>query len=456
VSRRKRARSPTQSPSAAVSTFSSPSVMMASTIKREQKEVPKGKVSRDGSDSVFGWWVLDTSLAGKSRSEVIASCRDAIVGDTDAAGSLRDLLALANPGYQLNYEGGKRAVAQAETATKQLLDRINIDLDTLINNQLAEVYVAGASSLEWYPTPSRNQVQDVEIVLAEELQRRKKDDQRWWEQQPYGARLNPQTHVYSPYMLRGKDPYGTPAMVAALTELERKARIVLGTDKVINLMGEAAFLTMKVPKPTPSYLGVSSEQDPNYASRLAAYYKANVDLALSARERGIMVTEAGVDSSAVPLTQGAAGLADLELSNNLKVWSGLMTLPFMRGKMDSTTQALAQVVYPIQLAHAVNMQQVVKKSIEQGLNLNLRLAGIAATVSLEFQQPENPFKKDQAQASLWQAQTDQIYYGLYGLEYLKWAATRDGFDPDLITPQPATQTQPPEPPDPSEQEEAEP
>lgn len=436
-----RARSPT--PSAATPM---PSVVLSGSVKASLE--PRGRVSRDQSESPFGWYVLDSTLAGKTRGEVIQACRDAIVGDTDAAGALRDLIALANPGFVLSYSGGTRAKAAAEAATNDLLNRLSMSLDNLINHQLIEVFVAGAASLEWYPTESRSGVMDVEPVLPEELTFRKQGGERWFEQSPYGVRLPAETFVFSPYLPRGRDPYGTPAMVSALTELERKARITLGTDKVINLMGEAAFLTMKVPRPTVQHLGVSSEQDPNYGPRLAAYYKANVDLALSARDRGIMVTEQGVESSAVPLTQGASGLADLELSNNLRVWGGLMTLPFMRGKMDSTTQALAQVVYPIQLAHAVNMQKVVQHGIEFGLNLNLRLAGIPATVELEFQQPENPFKKDRAQADLWQAQTDQIYFQLYGMEYVRWAAARDGFDPDLVAPQ---QTQIPEPPQNSDQ-----
>ncbi|GEM45902.1 hypothetical protein [Deinococcus cellulosilyticus] len=436
-----RARSPTTPEAAATPAPGIGTMILSDSLPRQTAgNMPQGRLSRNMNEGSLGWFILEDSFKGKGRLEVITECRDALF-DSDVGGAMRDLIALINPSYRIEYEGGTRAMAQAERATSDLLSRLHITLDELLNNQAAEVYLAGASSLEWYPTKTRSMVQGVSIVPAEEIQQKRIEDTPVWYQTLHGVQLDSRTFVYAPYGTRHRDPYGTPMMVAALTELERKCRLTTGTDKVINLMGEAAFLNMKVPKPTPRDLGVTSEQDPNYASRLAAYYKANVDLALSARDRGLMVTEVGVDSTAVPITQGAQGLADLELSNNLKLWSGLVSLPFMRGKMDSTTQALAQVVYPILLAHAENVQKVLQQSIEFGLNLNLQLLGIPARATLIFDKPQNPFMKDQAEAENLQAKTDELYIKLFGDAYRIRAAERLGISKEELQPTPPSPTE---------------
>ena len=399
-----------------------------------RSNAPNGRLSVAPSDYSFGWWWAQGELGDRARAEVIRACRLADLADTDVAGAKRDLVALANPGHVFSYEGSERNKARAEREIGDLEGKLGdyATFEALIDNQLGEVYLAGASSLEWYPDKGRNGVAGVEVVPAEEIVIRRAGDVRQFVQQVYGAVLDDRTFIYSPCATRGRDPYGTPAIVAVLGELARKENLTNGADKVINLLSEGAFLQLGVPKPTPSELGLVSERDPGYPEALTAWYTAYIEIATQARERGVMVTEQGVDSKAIPLTGNVSGLSELEAANNLKVWSGVMTLPFMRGKMDSTTQALAEVVYPILLAHAGNMQGTVKRAVEFGLNLHLRLVGVAATVSLEFGEPSNPFKLSHAQAGREQAQTDAIYSELYGDEYVRWMASRDGFDPDKV------------------------
>lgn len=354
---------------------------------------------------------------------------------------MQDLVALANPpsddgtpGVRVEFEGSDSAVSRAGKEVRSLLDSLHLPLSELVNNGLREVYCAGASALEWFPTRGRSGVAGVEVLPAEELTLRRSGDVREWWQQGNKQPMHPLTFFYAPYGTRSRDELGTPAMVAALSELERKAEVTLGIDKVIRLIAQGVFLRIGVPKPTPRELGLSSEQDPAYADALAAYYEAYVETAASARDLGILAVEDGTDAKEVPLTGNVGGLSDLEEMNALKVWSGLMTLPFMRGKMDSTTQALAQVVYPILLTHAANMRQTAVRPIEAGLNLHLRLRGVPARAALAFAEPNNPFVEAHAKAALLRAETDEKYVGLYGEVYRHWAAQRDGFDPAQLGP----------------------
>lgn len=410
--------------------------------------LPRGRQSRTPSDGTFGWFWPLADLGGRSRQDVIAQCRAATVTDSDAGGAKRDLLALANPGYTLQFTGSDRAKAQAKRAVDALETRLGDfrSWDELINHQLGEAYEAGAASLEAYPYPSRAGVAGVEVVPAEEVTILRQGDTRVYRQVTYGADLDPRTYIYSAYGQRGRDPHGTPGLVSALTELERKVKLIDGADKIMRLMADGAFLQLGVPKPTPAELGLTTEQDPGYIEALTNWYAAYVQIATQAREYGVMVTQDGVDAKAIPITGNVQGISQLQDVNNLRLWSGLMTLPFMRGKNESTTQALAEVVYPILLSHATNLQLVVKPVIEFVMNLDLRLAGIPASVEVDFKEPPNPFLESHAKAALAQAQADQAYAQVLGDEYVRQVAARHDLDADAVIAWRATQAPPTPPP----------
>lgn len=409
-----------------------PQIIVQATAR--QQPLPKGRLSRAPSDGAWGWWWPSQGLNGRSREDVIRACRDACVGDTDAAGARRDMLALANPGYTLQFTGSERAVRQAQREIDDLETRLGDfrSWDELINHQLGEAYEAGAASLEAYPTPSRSGVAGVEIVPAEEVTILREGNARLYRQVLYGADLDPRTFIYSAYGLRHRDPHGTPALVSALVEIERKVKLIDGADKIMRLMADGAFLQLGVPKPTLAELGMVSEQDPGYLDALRAFYTSYVQIATQAREYGVMVTQDGVDAKAIPITGNVQGVGQLQDVNNLRLWSGLITMPFMRGKNENTTQALAEVVYPILLSHAGNLQLVVTPVIEFVMNLHLRLAGIAASVAITFKPPPNPFLESHAKASLLGAQTDAIYIAQLGDEYVRVVAGRLELDPEKV------------------------
>ncbi|MDP9763851.1 hypothetical protein [Deinococcus enclensis] len=443
-----RARSPTR---AALIT---PQRLLANAATAQSRQMPKGRVSRTLADGGWTWFWSPSTFGARGRREAIALCRDATVTSADASGAMQDLVALANPpgndgtpGVRVEFEGSDSAKARAEREIQRLLDRLHLPLHEIVNHEIREAYQAGGSSLEAFPNRSRTAVQGLEFIPPEELTLRRQGDVREYWQDGNTRPMHPDTFVYTPYGTRGRDELGTPAMVAALTELERQAAITLGIDKVIRLIAQGVFLEISAPKPTLKELGLESEQDPQYLDALADHYAAYLDTVTQARDLGVAAIEDGATVKAVPLTGNVGGLSDLEEMNALKVWSGLLTLPFMRGKMDSTTQALAQVVYPIQLAHAANLRQTAARSIEFALNLHLRLAGVPARAALSFTEPPNPFRLDHANAAKAQAEVDEKYAALYGEPYIEWAAERDGFDPkDIQRARRKRDTPPPNPP----------
>lgn len=417
-----------------------PGVMLGPTIIRQAAQqagpLPKGRVSRGPSDINAGnaWYWTPENLAGKSRRDIIYACRMATLTDSDASSSKRDLIALTNPGFTLQFTGSdlskRRAAREIDKLGTQLGDFRG--WDELINHQIGEAYAAGACSLEAYPNASRTAVAGVEIVPAEEVSILRAGNDRLYRQTTYGANLDPRTYIYAPYGQQGRDPHGTPAMMSALTELERKATLILGTDRIVNLIAEGAFLQLGVPKPTLQELGVQTELDPEYATRLTEFYTSYVQIATQARERGVMVTENGADAKVVPLTGNVSGIAELMQINSIRAWNGLLTLPMLRGKTEGTTQALAEVIYPILLASAKNIQIPVSSCIEFAMNLHLQLRGIPSAVKIVWAEPENPFKLAFAQADLTQAQTDAIYLNELGDVYAERMAVRLDLDPAAV------------------------
>lgn len=428
---------PRHGPQARASPLTRPAPLVPSVLAEAQRRsspLPKGRLSRGPSDNGFGLFWPGDILAGRSRAETIALCREACQIDSDAAGAKRDIIALGNPGYSLEFKGSDRAQAQAKRELDALERRLGDfrGWDELINHQLGEAYEAGAGSLEAYPTRSRSGVAGVEVVPAEELAILRDGNQRIYRQRLYGIDLDPRTFIYSPYNLNGRDPYGTPVMVSALLELERKLVLIGGTDKIINMIADGPFLEIGVPKPTLAELGVTSEQDPDYADRMLAWYTSYVEIATSARDKGVMVVENGVQSKAVPLTSSVGGIGDLQAMSSLRLWNGLMTLPFLRGKTENTTQALAEVIYPLMLSHAVNLQIIARSVVEFVMNLHLRLAGVAASVELAFVAPPSPFKESHAKAKLLDAQADAIYMDQLGPAYASAVASRLDLEPEEV------------------------
>jgi hypothetical protein len=409
-----------------------PTVIQQAT--QRQQPLPKGRLSRGPSDQAFGWFWNPEILDGQSRQDVIRQCRLACLVDSDAASAKRNLIALANPGYTLEFTGSDLAKRKGYAAIEDLGTHLGDfrGWDELINHQLGEAYEAGAGSLEAFPNLGRSGVAGVEVVPAEEVTILRYANERLYRQVLYGADLDPRTYIYAGYNIRGRDPHGTPVMVSALEDLARKATLILGTDKIVRLVSEGAFLHLGVPKPTLAELGVQTELDPDYSDRLTEFYTSYVTIATQARELGVMVTENGTDAKVVPLTGNVSGIADLQMMNSLRLWNGLMTQKFLQGATDGVTQALAEVVYPIQLSHAENMQIIARSVVEFVMNLHLRLIGVAASVEIDFLAPPNPFMEAHAKARREDAQTDAIYMEQLGPEYVAKVAARLDLDPNKV------------------------
>lgn len=367
----------------------------------------------------------------RSRYSVIKTLRGLSQADEDVQGAMRDLVVLANPGFTMQYEGGTRAQANAERVTNQLLERVygqGGGIDGLVNNQIQEVYLTGVSSLEWFPMPSRREVLDVAIVPAEQIDIKYNQEEGYKYYQRHAIMnnesLNLRTYIYNAHQTSGDSPYGIPVAISAIHSLQEKYNLLKDYEAIRKKLKRGAFVMLTLPKPQPHEVGAESLASDKYQENLAKHVTSAVTLALKGAENGMMVSLEGSEAQAISVDENTSGFGDLNLSNQLRVWSALATLPFMRGHMDSTTEALAKVVYPILLATAKNMRITVKRSIEFGLNLHLQLNGIPAQVEMVFEEPSNPFELEHEQALETEAARDTTLSKLLGRGYLEKVADK--------------------------------
>lgn len=396
----------------------------AAQLAASMRQLPKGRLS----SSAGGDWQTLFDFASDSfkgypdstSAEVIELLRKA-ASDDDIAGSLRDLQALINTGLIWEFEAGERATKAAKTALERWAKVVYPGgLPVFVNNQVRELYMAGASSAEWVPSPNRREVAEVVVVPRETVfpMRDRETGRVVYEQRHLAGRvrLHPMTYHYQPIETESETHHGIPVAISAPATLARKTGILAGTQKIINLMGRSALVRALVPPLEPHEAGFASKDDTGYEDALKQYYNDVADLLTNATEMGIWVGPAGIELDATPLTQNASGIGDVMKINQKGVWNASATLPFLRGDV-SANYALARVMYPFLTAVADNIQEAITAQLEFGANLHLRLAGIPARAFVKWRPRANAFAIDDAEAKKANAEADKILYGLFGDVY---------------------------------------
>jgi hypothetical protein len=398
----------------------------------QNSKLPKGRQSVEPNSLEGFLTLLQDTFSGypsDTRKRIIKVFRNLAQSDDDVGGALRDVQILGNTPYTWQLEGGKRAQTQALDELTTFDRRVfSGGFKALADNQVREVFITGASSLEWVPFQNRKGILNCEIVPAEEIDITKTLESLLYKQDlnPNGY-LHPVTYQYRPFDTDGRSPYGIPPAITALQTLWRKRKLMLGEDRVISALQKLAFLVATFKKPSPMSFGLPSE-GPEYERKLQGWAETMADIIAAQAENGFALLPEGLEAKANNITTNTSGAVQIQEANNRMLWSGLGTLPFMRGKMDSTTQALSEIVYPILLAFTSNIMETVDGALEYGANLHLRLVGIPVTAKIVRQESNNPFKVQSATVAQMEATTDKLLAELYGYEYLVLSAKRRGFE----------------------------
>ncbi|GGR11435.1 hypothetical protein [Deinococcus ruber] len=402
-------------------------------ITSQLTRVPGRQLSEDPAtlESVLSYFE-DTydGYGNDNRPRIIRILRGLSESDDDVHGAVGDLQSMCGAGCTVDYVGGARAIKAAEAEWDAFQTRIYPEgggLSGLINNQVREFAVAGAGSLEWVPQKNRRGIDRVALVPSEEIRIRRDPDTGVLRYQQWGFAtvidLDPTTYHHMALFTSGRKPYGVPLYISSLFSLERKRQLLAAEQRVINLMARSALVQAMITQPTPEAFGMPGVpvNDRRYIAAVDAFYKAAARTILAGGENGLYVGSDKVDLKVHPIAQTAQGAPEVTKGNQHRVWNALGTQPFLRGEMDSTTQALAQVTIPLVYAQAVMVQQGLKRQLEFGFNLHLRLMGIPAQANMLFTPPKSPFLLDEARAFLFRAEANGKLAELFGKAWAQHA-----------------------------------
>jgi len=411
---------------------------MADTLSSSLRGLPSGRQTTDPENitGILNW--ISNDLKGyptDNRQRIITVFRMLAQSDDDVGGTLRDLKSLGNTAYTWEVDGGSRAEKRALAELERFEGFYRGGVKQFTDNQIFEAYVTGASSVEW--VVENGQLSFAEVVPAEEITIKRNSEDVYEYYQEYLVHkepLNPFTYRYYPLNTEGRSPYGVPAMVTALKTLYRKSNLMDGEDRVISALKKLAFVLAEIEPPSAQSLGVSSENSPEYLAKLKQYTADVANIMKNGADNGLLLTPKGITAKSNNITTNTTGASQIMDSNNRLVWSGLGTLPFMRGKMDSTTQALSEVVYPILLSFTADIMTTVDTQLNYGANLFLRLAGIPATVKIVREESPNPFRKIHAEARKIQLEADKLEIEMYGNQAREYLARARGYDATKLEP----------------------
>ena len=388
--------------------------------------VPNSRESKDAVNFAGAFGRLNESFSGfpgDSTFRLRRVLRYLAQYDDDVSGALRDMQVLVNPGFDFEIIG------LSKTKTKKMLEELNLwekrvfegGFAALINNQVRELWVTGATSIEWVPERNRKGVRLAVPVQAENINIRQEDDGNHYEQinvAPQPIELHPLTYRYIPLQTEGSSPYGIPFALPAMFGLDRKFTLLDAEKRVINLMAHSALIKGTVPMPTPQELGLRSQSDPQWGDKLAAYVNQIADLIMAGSENGLYLglktANGPVEIDAVPLNQTGQGTKDIVLGNQHRVWNALGSPPYLRGELDTAAFAISRITYPMVQAVAGFIWAPVQLQLEHGANNHLRFQGVNALVLVHRRKPANPFRKEDAEAEAKEMETDIKGKQLFG------------------------------------------
>lgn len=395
---------------------------IARLASRPRGNFPNGRMSMD---TPLGEFVSDSGFTGfpdQSRNQIIRTIRWLAQMDADYSGSLRDLINLANPGHTVQFMGSPRAVRAAQREFELWhpnIFKLGGGLDGLHTNQIREAAITGCSSVEWYPTKNKRGVEDAQILPGEQLRIARKDGVWRIYQTGRGQdiELDQRTYRYVPLQTDGDNPYGIPLFLGALMATDQHHQMSESLKRVVALMAKAVLLQAEVPPLDKRELEQTYERDltpEEFLEEEQLYYQEISDLIIQRAEQGLLIVPEGVKLTPTALAKAAEGYPQVfKLIERLK-FTGLRTTGFMRGAVDTTTEALAKVQYPMVEGEAWNIARVVALQSAFGIGLHMRLAGIPVTAKVEFQQAPSAFAESDAKTSQMRADTLIKLHDRYG------------------------------------------
>ena len=312
----------------------------------------------------------------------------AAIWNPDLSQALSIIVNLGNTGHEIEVDAPRPEVA---------LDRINDlaaavyhiggGIDGLVNHFLRQIVLMGALSAEWVVAERISEgISDAAVVPVRTIRFKRVGEalapcqHTGRADRPY-IELNPLTYSYSPVQTMDDSPYGIPGFYAALKNIEIQLSMVGNLEHITRKMGILGFLdvTVEIPEQKPR------ENDAAYRQRLQTRLKDYAKAFTANFAKGVTVhyKDQEIKHNNVGTT-AAAGARSVFQLNEEQIFSALDIPPSMMGRSYSTTETYAGVDFERLLTRLFNYRRTIKRFLEKGYMLDLALRGIAAEVSVHF------------------------------------------------------------------------
>ena len=351
--------------------------------------------------------------------EVIPIIRKLAIVNQDLSQAISNITELGNTGHWVKFDpevdNAYANEMRKHLETKKLDWAEGVSgMDGLVNKMFNQIMIAGALSNEWVPNLKLSTIEKVVLVKPEQIRWALDSlDGRWKPYQKLDLSFNSKTirststgdliplntETYKYYALNGDTeiPYGIPPYIASLDPIAVQRVMMDNIKFIIEQAGIMGFLELLMDKPDQK----ANENDEDYAKRLDSLLTEAKERIKETFRNGVVAGfEEDHKFNFHSISKDTKGVDSLFQLNELMVMSGLKQDGALLGRNYGTTETQITIVFTKLLSQLKNIQAIVKRNLEFGYGLELRLAGFNfKTLSVEFKQSTvlDDLKNQQAQ-----------------------------------------------------------
>lgn len=360
---------------------------------------------------------------------------------------------LGNTGHQLVVDAA--SATQAEVAVKRLNETAGrlwphgAGVDGLINQYFTDIAWSGALSSEDVVNFPAKRVEKVVLVPVEQIRFTWDGVNYLPNQLPKHSLaatniggmipLNTETYRYYALSTVGNSPYAKPPATAAIEDLAGPYKD--GKDNlkaILKKYGLLGFAAMQV-TPPPRKAGQTETED-EYQKRAKAYLSKMADAVSGIWQKGLLLMFRDQKLDFHSVTGNAQGVKDIFEIIEGQVFNGFGMQPSLFGRVHSTTETFADVVWSQLDAQVGNIRRLPKRRMERSYKLDLMLAGITVDgVSMKFNRTpsRNALKEAQAEQARTTLALDKAKAGIISPDQAAQELGYDAaFDASLLSDQP--------------------
>lgn len=379
-----------------------PKTPVSAVKKKNVVALPPGRVSTpndlftDGGFQQIKRGV--TIVKPKFYFEFIPVIRNLYKYNGDVGQVLNDLIQLTNTGHQIKFDQSIKA-DRVDEMRAHLYERKKewgngvAGLDGLINKMIAQIWVAGALSIEAYPNYRLTQVENVSLVNPETIRFSILKKGKYSPYQKINkltgkggdyVKLNTKTFLYYGMLGDEDNPYGVPPFMTALEALSTQKDMNINMKHILNQMGLLGYLEVKIAKPSQN----TDESLPAYETRLTRLLVESKNNTLKGFKDGIVVGyEDDHDFDFHSTTKNLNGVGELFNLNENQIANGLKTPPAFIGGEQQGGEGQLGIVFTKMISQLKSVQNILSFALEHIYKMELALAGYDTKgLKVEFSQ----------------------------------------------------------------------